>query len=226
MSPLTFIGQQCDVLRDKRWISPHWNVARAENKIHQLILASDVGFELPETLISSDPNKIREFWEHCQNDMVAKILSVSPIEDHIVFTNRITELHMEKIDSIRYSPSIFQRCIAKKYELRITVVGNNAFVVRIESQKGETTKTDWRKSNQTGEKIGMEESELPVSVKNKCLNFVSRLGLRFGCIDMIVTPDDRYVFLEINPNGQWYFIQTATGIPIGEAIVDLLCEGS
>jgi len=211
-----------DALRDKKWVSPHWNVIRAENKIYQSIVACKIGFEVPETLISSDPNKIREFWEYCGHNMVAKILAVSPIEDHVVFTNKLTEADMSKIESAKYSPSIFQECIVKKHELRIIVVGDKVFAVRIESQEGETTKIDWRRSNQTGERMSMLEDKLPASVESRCLDLVAQLGLRFGCIDMIVTPDDRYVFLEINPNGQWYFTQTATGLPIGEAIADLL----
>lgn len=212
-----------DILGDKKWVSPHWNVVKAESKMYQLTLACHIGFELPETLVSSEPEKIREFWEHCEGDMITKALSISPIEDHVIFTNKVTERHMGMINSAKNAPSIFQKNITKKYELRIIVVGNKVFTVKIGSQEGETTKIDWRKSNQTGEKIPMEKYGLPSTIKNKCLDFVSKLGLKFGCIDMIVTPDDRYVFLEINPNGQWYFVQTSTGMPIGEAIADLLC---
>ena len=52
-----------------------------------------------------------------------------------------------------------------------------------------------------------------------------RLGLRFGAIDLILTPDGRYVFLEINPNGAWLWMQRTTGLPIGEAICDVLMAG-
>ena len=212
-----------DVLRDKRWVSPHWNVVRAENKILQLRIASNAGLELPETLISSDPSKIEAFWEYCNREMIVKMVSASPIENHVIFTNRVSESHMASIDTARYAPSIFQRYIPKAYELRIIVVGGKVFVAQIKSQEGETTKTDWRVYNKTKEKIQMVADKLPSNIKQKCLSVVEQLGLRFGCIDMIVTPGGRYVFLEINPNGQWFFIQEATGLPIGEVIVDLLC---
>jgi glutathione synthase/RimK-type ligase-like ATP-grasp enzyme len=63
---------------------------------------------------------------------------------------------------------------------------------------------------------------LPAAIEEKCVALTQRLGLRFGCIDMIVTPEDKYVFLEINPNGQWRWVQELTGMPIAEAIADLL----
>jgi len=58
------------------------------------------------------------------------------------------------------------------------------------------------------------------------VELVARLGLRFGAIDIIVTPDDRYVFLEINPNGQWLWIEEETGLPIRDAICTELMNPS
>ena len=55
---------------------------------------------------------------------------------------------------------------------------------------------------------------------------VERLGLCYGAIDMILTPDGRYVFIEINPNGQYLWIEQETGLPISAAICDLLMGGS
>jgi glutathione synthase/RimK-type ligase-like ATP-grasp enzyme len=71
-----------------------------------------------------------------------------------------------------------------------------------------------------------ERYELPPEIRNKCLAQVRKLGLSFAAIDMIVTPDDnRYIFLEANPNGQWQWIERATGFPICETLVDLLVAG-
>lgn len=53
-------------------------------------------------------------------------------------------------------------------------------------------------------------------------NFFERMHLNFGCFDLIVTPDGEYVFLECNPNGQWLWVELATGLPIAEAIADFL----
>ena len=55
---------------------------------------------------------------------------------------------------------------------------------------------------------------------------VRRLGLHYGTIDMVLTPDGRYVFLEINPNGQYLWIEKQSGLPITEAVCDLLARES
>jgi len=68
----------------------------------------------------------------------------------------------------------------------------------------------------------MESVALPSLVETKIKMFMKRIGLRFGCLDMIVTPEGEYVFLEINPNGQWYFVQLRTEMEIAKVIADLL----
>ncbi len=64
--------------------------------------------------------------------------------------------------------------------------------------------------------------ELPAEIRTKLLSLMNRLSLVFGCVDMILTPRGEYVFLEVNPAGQWGWIEQMTGMPITEALVDLL----
>lgn len=117
-------------------------------------------------------------------------------------------------------PVIVQKYIPKQLELRITVVGTKVFPCAIYSQQGPSrAHTDWRLAT---DDLRHEPYELPSEIKDKCLTLVKRLGLHFGCIDMILTPEGKYVFLEINPNGQWFWIQEFTKMPIAQAIADLL----
>jgi glutathione synthase/RimK-type ligase-like ATP-grasp enzyme len=111
---------------------------------------------------------------------------------------------------------MFQGHIPKKFELRITVVDHEVLAAEIHSQSTQRTRLDWRHydHSHTPHRI----HQLPERVRRACLDMVSRLGLRFGAIDMIVTPDDRYVFLEINPNGQWLWAEQQTGLPISDAV--------
>lgn len=220
---LTTWQSLADLLKDKIWVSPYWNMIRAENKLYQLSIASKIGLEVPDTLISSDPKEVKEFWDYCKHEMIIKLLAVSVLEDHVIYTNKITLEDMAKIENVKYSPSIFQRYVPKKFELRIIIVGNKVFSIKIDSQKFSKTQIDWRRKPENDKEIYFSETTLPFEIKGKCLELTKQLGLRFGCIDMILTPDNRYIFLEINPNGQWWFAQTNTGLPIAEAIVDLLC---
>ncbi|NJR75066.1 MAG: hypothetical protein HC773_18390 [Scytonema sp. CRU_2_7] len=121
-------------------------------------------------------------------------------------------------------PNDFQAYIPKRLELRITVVGQQVFAAEIHSQETNHTRYDWRRYDH--HKTPYFPHELPPEVEQRCVQLVEKLGLCYGAIDMILTPDGRYVFLEINPNGQYLWIELATGLPISDAICDLLISGS
>jgi hypothetical protein len=117
-------------------------------------------------------------------------------------------------------PMTYQDYIPKAYELRITAVGNKLFPCAIYSQESDTTTIDWRADE--SKKNRHEICEIPQEVHTKLLQLLNEMGLNFGCIDMIVTPAGEYVFLEVNPNGQWLWVEEATGMPIASEIAKLL----
>ncbi|MEJ2682338.1 MAG: hypothetical protein P8144_12920 [Gammaproteobacteria bacterium] len=128
------------------------------------------------------------------------------------------------VDAVRHCPIQIQRYIDKCLELRITVIGDRIFACSLDSQKVDAMKHDWRSG--TEEEISKIQAPfaLPTEIQDRCLEFMRALGLNFGCIDMILTPDDQYVFLEINPNGQWAWLERDLGFDISGAIADLLIE--
>lgn len=116
-----------------------------------------------------------------------------------------------------------QEYISKRVELRVTVVGSRVFAAEIHSQVNSSTKHDWRRYDL--DRTPHMRHPLPPSVEACCVQLVQTLRLNFGAIDMIVTPSGEYVFLEINGNGQWGWIEDLTGLPIADAIVELLVAG-
>lgn len=209
------------LLADKIWVSPYWNMIRAENKPHQLVIANSIGFEIPKTLITSNPDKVREFWKYCKEDVIVKMLGTAPMDDKVIYTTKLTDREMAEIDSVKLSPAIFQQRMSKKFELRITVVGDKVFAVEIDSQNCPGNEIDWRHQNKN---LKIRPYKISEIIKNRCIELTQRFGLRMGCIDMIVTPDNHYVFLEINPNGQWGWVEKETGMPIAKAVAGLLCS--
>lgn len=125
--------------------------------------------------------------------------------------------------ALRFCPVIFQAYVPKLFELRITVVGKQVFAAEIHSQQANHTRHDWRRYDNY--KTPHLPHQLPCSMEQRCVHLVEQLGLSYGAIDMVVTPDGRYVFLEINPNGQYLWIEETTGLPISDAICDLLMSG-
>lgn len=204
------------LFREKRWINDPWHMFMAENKPYQIRLACQTGFQMPDTLITSDPEMVRDFYKTHHGNVVVKNLATSPIADHIIATNMVTDQAMGNIESVRLAPSIFQERIKKAYELRITVVGKKIFASKIYSQEDEATALDWRVKPKINDfVVKMERTILPLVIEDQIHVFMHLAGLQFGCIDMIVTPDGQYIFLEINPNGQWFFVQLKTGAKMG-----------
>lgn len=211
-----------------RWLpAPTSVLRRADLKPLQLKLAAELGLELPPTLITSDPQAFLDFYREHDGDLVSKLLGTAMTKalkgsQLARFTQRVTRRDVGYADSIRYAPMIFQAYVPKRVELRITVVGEQVFAAEIHSQKANRTRVDWRRYDMTH--TPHYPHTLPDDVRRGCLELVRRLGLRYGAIDMVLTPDGRYVFLEINPNGQYLWIETSTGLPISDAICDLLME--
>lgn len=118
---------------------------------------------------------------------------------------------------------IVQPLISKKHDLRVTVVGTTVFAVAIDSQKHPKTSVDWRRADLND---GIELHYYPVAIgyemERRCIDLNEKLGLRFSCIDFVVTPNDELTFLEINANGQWAWLEQFAGVNLRDAIIDEL----
>lgn len=197
------------------------------NKFLQLKEATKVGLEVPRTIISSDPEELIAFSEAQGDRLAVKVLYPTVIRDNdsdsdkFVFTNVVsTEQLRSHREAIELVPVFAQEYVEKKIELRITVVGNRIFACAIHSQDSDRTRHDWRRYD--FEKVKHEKFSLPDEISCKILQLMDNLDLQYGAIDMILRPDGRFVFLEINANGQWEWIEVLAGLPISQAIADLL----
>jgi glutathione synthase/RimK-type ligase-like ATP-grasp enzyme len=219
-------------ITDCYWVSPPSALRVAENKLYQLQLASSLGLPIPKTLITNDPVQAREFYAAADQPIIYKPLAtprfrVSTPQDVIpqVFTTLLTDQHMEQINTIQYAPGIFQEYVPKQVELRITVLGRRVFAAEIHSQLHERTRHDWRRYPDDMNDLPHYPHDLPRALQDRLLRMVDLLGLQFGAIDMILTPNGEYIFLEINPNGQWLWVEDMTGLPMLETFVKMLVEG-
>jgi hypothetical protein len=126
---------------------------RAEHKASQLVLASELGFELPPTLITNSPRDFLDFYRAHGGKVISKLSSAvfhKEIfgDDFMRFTELVSHRDVGYAQSIRYSPMIFQAYVEKKVELRVTVVGERVFAAEIHSQATNHTRHDWRKYDQ------------------------------------------------------------------------------
>ncbi|MCT9934256.1 ATP-dependent carboxylate-amine ligase [Planotetraspora sp. A-T 1434] len=202
---------------------------RAGRKSSQLLLAAELGFTIPETLIATRAEALWDFHDRHDGRIVTKPFGAPWVEnlqggDTISrFCEPVSPRDVAYADALRFCPVIVQEYVPKRVELRVTVVGRRVFAAEIHSQASNRSRLDWRRYNTdvTPHRV----HPLPCDVTRRCLAMADRLGLLYGAFDLILTPEGEYVFLEVNPNGQWLWIEELTGLPISQAICDLLLEG-
>jgi len=205
---------------DVFWVNQPTRDLVASRKANQLRVAQQVGLEIPATLITNDPEQARAFIALRGHDRtIYKTFSATAADWRETRILRHGELPL--LDSVRYAPVIFQEYIPARVDLRVTVVGEQLFPAAIYSQETAYA-VDFRMDMANAR---IEPWLLPPEIEQALLRLMRVLGLSYGAIDMRLTEDDRYVFLEINPAGQWLFIQERTGQPITTALAALLAEG-
>ena len=197
-----------------------------ENKIHQLLLAQQLGFAVPETLITSEPSDVLAFYGDCRGRLISKklvdlVMSVDGVP-LVPYTHVVAEHDLMRVDAVRHAPVLFQQQLDKQLELRVTVVGEQVFAAEIHSANDPRQAVDWRHYPTFDLARFYATHALPPQEQQRCRDLVQALGQCFGAIDLVLHPERGYVFLEINPNGQWGWIEEFTGMPIAAAFAELL----
>lgn len=212
------------LLADRFWLNPLPKARAAESKILQLARAKSQGLRVPDTIITNDPAEACAFAERGQIAYKTLAFLERPPSNgryHAVYTNIVTRADLaSRAKSIALAPCLLQEYIPKRVEIRATVVGGEVFAAEIDSQQSERSKVDWRRYD--FENVAYRKHDLPDDVAEKLLRTLGRLGLVFGCFDLILTPEGEYVFLEVNQAGQWYWIEILTGLPITDCVARLL----
>lgn len=209
------------------WISHPEAIRTAEHKVNQLTVAQTLPFIIPKTVITNDPTEVLSFFDKCANGVVIKPLYLgfidNPRQPKNIFTSIVKQEDLADIESVRFAPSIFQEKVIKRHDIRVTIVGEKVFAVKIGADSLPPEIPDWRFA--PIDKLKYEKHTLPVELEKACLELVKRLGLDFGAIDLAIDSSGNYVFFEINPNGQWAWLETALDLPISQAMVDRLITG-
>ena len=205
-----------------RWLNSPFAILRAEDKPRQLSEAVALGFDIPETLIGNDFDAAVAFVG--TGGAIGKPLRQALIDrgptGEVLFTSRLGALAPEDRGAVTAAPAIYQREVRKACDIRATVIGDRVYAVAIHSQNHDETEVDWRRGTRLD--LAHEVIILPSELETRCVALTKRLKLRYGAIDLIRDAAGRHWFLEINPNGQWAWIERRTGLPLAGAIVDEL----
>ncbi len=204
---------------DARWVNHPAHDDAASRKPWQLTLAQHIGLPIPRTLVTNDPARARAFVRSRRaGRTVFKALSATPSdwrETRLMRGEEVARLHL-----VRFAPIIFQEYV-EGTDVRVTLVGKRTFAAAVHAEETDYP-VDFRV---VFDRARVEPEALPAAVERRLRRFARALGLSYAAFDLRRRPDGRYVFLEVNPSGQWLFVERRTGQPITEAVASLLDRG-
>jgi hypothetical protein len=214
-----------------RWLSHPESMRAATDKVLQLRRAAAAGLAVPDTLIGNDVDRVAEF--HRGNVRLGRGTAVKSLwlRTQVSYDGGLivpltaklpANVDPDQLDTIRLTPAVFQEYVPKQLEIRAVVIGGNVYAASVDSQAIPEARHDVRS---TAAKVSYEAYDLPADVRRALLEIVRGLGLRFCSADLVLTPDGRHIFLDLNPNGQWLWLELEAGLPLSAAMADLLAAG-
>jgi ATP-grasp ribosomal peptide maturase len=203
-----------------RWMNPPAKEIAAAYKPVQLAHAASLGLRPPASLITNDPAKVREFISLIGPPVLYKGIGRDLASDPAMVPAAATRIVLEDEidDSIRMTAHLFQEFLTKSHEVRVTVVGRQMLAVEIHASS-DAARLDWRTDYDS---LSYRITAVPEDVRSRIIALMDRFGLIFSALDFVVTPEGEWRFLELNPNGQWLWLASETGLPVAEAIAEEL----
>jgi len=204
----------CECL-DCKWVNAPWDMDSCENKARQMQVALRLGFNVPDLRITNLPESLLEF--PSSQEVVVKQLSDNWVftEDgqsaKALYTHLITPADHKQLEDLKKSPAFFNKFIDKEHDLRVTVVGESIFAVRIFSQQFTESKVEFRRREGDWK---MEECELPDELTDKIMRLMQHFHLNFGALDFAVDKEGHFWFLEINAEGNCLWMESELKLPI------------
>ena len=198
----------------------------ANSKLDQIKFALENGMYVPDTIVTNDPINLRDFYEKHKGNICFKLqkgaVIRTPEGNKVIYTNKVTEEQMRNASLVSGHPSLFQEYIDKEFEIRVVATDKTATGIAIHSQDSEISKVDYRRYDL--ENVKYNQIELPKNVRNFCSSMLSHYGLHFGAFDFIYSKEGKYFFLELNPNGQWLWLEEQSGYNLTKEVADNLIE--
>ena len=205
------------------WVNDPQKTFEAENRLNQLLTAQSIGFNIPITSITNHPDVARRFFKENSGTTLVKVLHHHEINhkqmSYRFLTTKIENNHLSKFDELSYSPVIFQRRIEIDSEIRVTLIGDGIFSCNLSTNQ-DTKYFDLHKIKDKDLKY--KEINLEKKIEKLCLKLNKKLRLMVSSIDFIVDKKGEIVFLEINPVGDWNWIEKHTNLPITKSMFDFV----
>jgi glutathione synthase/RimK-type ligase-like ATP-grasp enzyme len=206
------------------WINKPEVFHMASDRLMQLTIAKRVGLRIPSTLITNDPDAAAKFCQDYNGQIILKAVHHHGIEiENKVFsmyTRSLTRDDLSRLGDLIYAPCILQERLNKKSELRVTIVGEKVFAAELDTTGIPNCRDDLHRC--TVSEIPKKAVKLDNAIEEACLKIMKAFGLNYGAFDFILNDKNQPYFLEVNPAGDWYWIEHDTNMHITDAMVSLI----
>ncbi len=192
------------------------------NKLRVLHLASKLGLNIPETIVCTSKKSLLNYFTNRR--VINKPISqcMNKVHEEKVVQTRTIEIDSNQIPSY-FFPSKFQELVPKKYELRVFFFAGKYYTMAIFSQLDKQTEIDFRNYNYQKPNRAVPYV-LPKGIENKLTMLLRMLNLDTASIDLIVTDKNQFVFLEVNPVGQFGMVSEPCNFRLEEKIAEYLIK--
>lgn len=200
------------------WVNDPQRDDAAHHKPFQLAAAAEIGLPVPRTLVTNDPDEARAFVDDVGPERTV-FKTFLATEEHWRETRVLRRDEVALLDRVRLAPVIFQELVPARADVRVTVIGDDAFAAEVTKAPG-AYPIDYR--------VDIDGATFaPTSLPDETLSAVhallDRLALRYGAVDLLRT-DDGDVFLEVNPAGEFLFVEDKSGLPLTAALAAYLAR--
>lgn len=202
-------------IKDAVWINNPTSTFHAENKLVQLKVAEQIDFDIPETFILNNASELPVNDEYIVKSLDTAIFNFGE-QEGFVYTNKTSYSELS-VSHLSLAPVVIQKDLSPKIDLRVTVVGQDIYAVKI-LIGGDGVNGDWRKLK---DGVSFVPAKLPADVKEKCIQLVQNLNLLYGAIDLVLY-EKNYYFIEVNPTGEWAWLVDSANQKIYKSICNYL----
>lgn len=212
---------------DGVWVNHPDTIREAAYKPRQLSLAHQLGLDIPQTLITNNPDAFRRFYQECQGNVIYKLLGFPSYEiegDGVAstFTSLVPEDMLKEAYRIKETAHLFQEYRKKICDLRVVIIGEHLFAIEIHPLS-EETRIDFRRDYRA---LHYGIHQLPETIKQALLTLTRKYRLQYAAIDLLYTPEKQYLFLELNPVGQLGWLEEPTGLPLFQTLAFFLARNA
>ncbi len=213
-------------LQNAFWVNTPDAVRSAGHKPEQLQRAAALGLSIPRSLVTNEPDALKQFYEECHGFVIYKLMGYPWYVDQkelpiSAYTSLVPREMLAEAHRVSAAIHLFQEFIVKRCDIRVTIIGEEVFATAI-YPLSEETQIDSRIDY---EKLSHVSHTLPNQICEKLLALTRSYHLSYAGIDLLLTPEGRYIYLELNALGQFGWLEGRTGVPLYHTLAKLLIEG-